>query len=83
MKVSKRGSVPLLPLVLSPTLATMPLLKDVSLDHLADAVCVITGGSSGIGLAIAERLLSLKSQVRGVVVCSRSQAGVDKAVKQL
>lgn len=61
----------------------MPLLHQPSLDHLTDGVFVITGATSGIGLALAERLLSLKGKVRGVVVCSRSQSSVDKAVKQL
>jgi short-subunit dehydrogenase involved in D-alanine esterification of teichoic acids len=61
----------------------MPLLDSIAVDHLADAVLVITGGTNGIGLALAKRLLSLEGRVKGVVICSRSQENVDKAVKEM
>jgi NAD(P)-dependent dehydrogenase (short-subunit alcohol dehydrogenase family) len=43
-------------------------------------VCLVTGGTAGIGLAIAERMI----QEGGIVYfCSRKQARVDAAIKHL
>ena len=43
-------------------------------------VCVITGSTAGIGLAIAERL---GREGASVVVSSRKQQAVDEAIQQL
>lgn len=47
---------------------------------LADKVIVVTGGSRGIGLALAKTLLEQKAKV---VICGRKQAGLDQAVEAL
>lgn len=47
---------------------------------LEDKVFVVTGGSRGIGLALAKMLLEQKARV---VICSRKQAGLDQAVDEL
>ncbi len=50
------------------------------MDGLQDKVAVITGGTRGLGLAIAS---ALASKGVSVVVASRSQKSVDEAVQQL
>lgn len=47
---------------------------------LKDRVAVVTGGTNGIGLAIAKRLAENGAKV---VVSSRKQENVDKAVDKL
>jgi gluconate 5-dehydrogenase len=47
---------------------------------LDDRVFVVTGGSRGIGLAIAELLLQQRAKV---VICGRKQAGLDEARNSL
>lgn len=46
----------------------------------AGKTCVVTGGSYGIGHAVAERFLSEGGRV---VICSRDQGNVDKACSEL
>ena len=46
---------------------------------LANKVFVVTGGSRGIGLALANTLLDQKARV---VICGRKQAGLDAAVAE-
>jgi NAD(P)-dependent dehydrogenase (short-subunit alcohol dehydrogenase family) len=48
--------------------------------NLEDQVFVVTGGSRGIGLEIAELLLGQKAKV---VICGRKQEGLDAAGKAL
>jgi len=47
---------------------------------LTDKVFVITGGSRGIGLELARRLLQEKARV---AICARKQEGLDLAAKEL
>jgi 2-deoxy-D-gluconate 3-dehydrogenase len=47
---------------------------------LTDKVFLVTGGSRGIGLALAKTLLEQKAKV---VICGRKQAGLDQAVEAL
>ncbi|MDW7729418.1 MAG: SDR family oxidoreductase [Bacillota bacterium] len=47
---------------------------------LTDKVFVITGGSRGIGLELARRLLQEKAKV---AICARKQEGLDLAAKEL
>jgi NAD(P)-dependent dehydrogenase (short-subunit alcohol dehydrogenase family) len=47
---------------------------------LADSVCVITGGSRGIGLELARHMLQEKAKV---AICARKQDGLDAAAKEL
>ena len=47
---------------------------------LADKVCVITGGSRGIGLELARHLLQEKAKV---AICARKQEGLDAAAEEL
>ncbi len=47
---------------------------------LEDRVFVVTGGSRGIGLALAKTLLDQKAKV---VICGRKQVGLDQAVEEL
>lgn len=46
-----------------------------------DKVCLITGGTKGIGMATARRLLD--EQAKAVFICSSQQANVSAAVKHL
>jgi 3-oxoacyl-[acyl-carrier protein] reductase len=48
--------------------------------RLSGRKAVVTGASKGIGLAIAEALLSQGAEV---VICARGQAQIDSAVRQL
>lgn len=48
--------------------------------HLKDHVAIITGGSSGIGLAIAA---SLMSEQMGVAICARNTKKLRQAEKEL
>ena len=43
-----------------------------------DKVCLITGGTRGIGLATAQRLLS--EQAKAVFICSSQQSNVSSAL---
>ena len=47
---------------------------------LENKVVVVTGGSRGIGLALAKELLEQKAMV---VICGRKQNGLDQAVREL
>lgn len=47
---------------------------------LAEKVCVITGGSRGIGLELARRLLQENAKV---AICARKQDGLDAAAEEL
>ena len=47
---------------------------------LENKVVVVTGGSRGIGLALAKALLEQNARV---VICSRKQDGLDQAVEEL
>ena len=47
---------------------------------LADKVCVVTGGSRGIGLDLARHLLQEKAKV---AICARKQEGLDRAAEEL
>jgi 3-oxoacyl-[acyl-carrier protein] reductase len=48
--------------------------------HLQNKVCLVTGGTRGIGLAIARMLLAEGAKV---VICGRSEEGVTRAVQEL
>jgi NAD(P)-dependent dehydrogenase (short-subunit alcohol dehydrogenase family) len=50
------------------------------MENLHDKVVIVTGGTRGIGRAIAERLLREGSQV---AICGRSQESVDRALGEL
>jgi len=52
-----------------------------SVNNLKGAIAVITGGTSGIGLAVARELVA--SGIKGLVVSSRTQARIDAAVEEL
>ena len=47
---------------------------------LENKVVVVTGGSRGIGLALAKALLDQKARV---VICSRKQDGLEQAIEEL
>ncbi|MEK6195932.1 MAG: SDR family NAD(P)-dependent oxidoreductase, partial [Deltaproteobacteria bacterium] len=47
---------------------------------LEDKVFMVTGGTRGIGLALAKTLLEQKAKV---VICGRKQAGLDQAAEAL
>ena len=47
---------------------------------LEDKVFMVTGGTRGIGLALAKTLLEQKAKV---VICGRKQAGLDQAAETL
>jgi NAD(P)-dependent dehydrogenase (short-subunit alcohol dehydrogenase family) len=46
-----------------------------------DKVCVITGGTRGIGLATAKRFL--EEQAGAVIICSSTEKSVESAMKEL
>jgi NAD(P)-dependent dehydrogenase (short-subunit alcohol dehydrogenase family) len=48
--------------------------------RLSDRVAVVTGGTRGIGRAIAERLLD---EGAAVAICGRSRESVDAAAREL
>ncbi len=50
------------------------------MNFLQNKVCLVTGGSKGIGLAIAQALAAEKAQV---VICGREQKALDQAAGQL
>jgi 2-deoxy-D-gluconate 3-dehydrogenase len=54
--------------------------KEVNMDHISyalnDKVFVVTGGSRGIGFALAKKLLEQKAKV---VVCGRKEEGLESA----
>lgn len=50
------------------------------MEKLSGKIAIVTGGTRGIGRAIAERLLSEGSQV---AICGRSQDTVDRAVAEM
>jgi NAD(P)-dependent dehydrogenase (short-subunit alcohol dehydrogenase family) len=54
--------------------------ESLSSDKLKGKKAVVTGGSKGIGLAIAHTLLSHGAEV---VICARGQAQIDAAVREL
>ena len=52
----------------------------VGMETLKGKVAAVTGGTRGIGRAIAERLLD---EGASVAICGRSQETVDRAVAEL
>jgi NAD(P)-dependent dehydrogenase (short-subunit alcohol dehydrogenase family) len=57
------------------------LTKEQTVDlGLEDRIVLITGGSVGIGLAVAEEFLKEKAEV---IICARNEERVKKAVKEL
>lgn len=59
---------------------TVPIATAANRDPAAEPVCLITGGSSGVGLATARVFLK---QNHRVFICGRSQERLDAAVAQL
>jgi 3-oxoacyl-[acyl-carrier protein] reductase len=56
------------------------MIESLNSKRLSGKKAVVTGASKGIGLAIAEALLSQGAEV---VICARGQAQIDSAVRQL
>ena len=55
--------------------------RGLDLAALCDGVAVITGGASGLGLALAEKCCQLG--MRGVVIADVRKSALDSAVEQL